>query len=88
MIPFEASHQNRVIGNLFKNFGYSPLGGESFWQDCSYPSGLMLFTICRESRDKFPLSVMVNQIIFPTTVSSFLRSAKTHIEYINLLVVV
>lgn len=25
MIPFEASHQNRVIGNLFKNFGYSPL---------------------------------------------------------------
>ena len=48
----------------------------------------MLFTLCWESCDKFLLSVMVNQIIFPTMVSSFLRSAKTHIEYINLLVVV
>jgi hypothetical protein len=48
----------------------------------------MLFTLCWESCDKFLLSVMVNQIIFHTTVSSFLRSAKTHIEYINLLVVV
>jgi len=48
----------------------------------------MLFTICRESRDKFPLSVMVNQIIFHTTVSSFLRSAKTHIPHINLLIVI